>query len=164
MATKKSTPDKSIVSEAHEYDVIVATREIFLHSYYDGEEDAGIEYRVANKFLKNLKVLESISSEPIIVHQHSVGGEWDCGMVIYDGLVATSCPIVFICHGVAASMGSMIPQAVYKKGLRLTMPNCCWLVHEGYEETSGTVKQFNSYHEFSKSTMVQLYDIYCDRC
>ena len=85
-------------------------------------------------------------------------------MVIYDSLVATPCPLIFICHGIASSMGSIIPQAVYKKGIRLTMPNCCWLVHEGYEETSGTVKQFNSYHEFSKSTMIHLYDIYCDRC
>ena len=167
MTKRKALPDKtvaSIVSEAHEYDVITAKREIFLHSYYDGEDDAGIEYRVANRFLKNLKILESLSNEPIIIHQHSVGGEWECGMVIYDSLVATSCPLVFICHGVAASMGSIIPQAVYRKGIRLTMPSCCWLVHEGYEETSGTVKQFNSYHEFSKTTMVQLYNIYCDRC
>ena len=60
MTKSKALPDKtvaSIVSEAHEYDVITAKREIFLHSYYDGEDDAGIEYRVANRFLKNLKIL-----------------------------------------------------------------------------------------------------------
>ena len=59
MAKRKTSPEKtaaSVVSEVHEYDVITTKREIFLHSYYDGEEDAGIEYRVANRFLKNLKV------------------------------------------------------------------------------------------------------------
>ena len=163
--TRKTSWDKStIVSEAHEYDIVVTKREIFLHSYYDGEEDGGVDYRVANKFLKNLKILESLNNDPIIVHQHSIGGDWESGMIIYVILTATSCPLIFVCHGIAASMGSIIPQAVFKKGIRLTMPNCCWLIHEGYEETAGTVKQFNSYHEFSKSTMAQLYDIYCDRC
>ena len=103
MARRKTLSDKtaaSIVSEAHEYDVITTKREIFLHSYYDGEDDAGIEYRVANRFLKNLKILESLSNEPIIIHQHTVGGEWECGMVIYDSLVATPCPLIFICHSV----------------------------------------------------------------
>ena len=165
MTMRKNSGDRStLVSEAHEYDLIVAKREIFLHSYYDGGDDAGLDYRVANKFLKNIKILESIGNDPITIHQHSVGGDWESGMIIYDILAATSCPLLFICHGIAASMGSIVPQAVYRKGLRLTMPSCCWLVHEGYESTEGTVKQFNSYHEFSKTTMVQLYDIYCDRC
>ena len=53
--TRKTSWDKStIVSEAHEYDIVVTKREIFLHSYYDGEEDGGVDYRVANKFLKNV--------------------------------------------------------------------------------------------------------------
>ena len=167
MSKKRKLPEGLVtpaISEAHEYDIITSKREIFLHSHYDSEEEAGVDYRVANRFLKNLRILESINNDPIVVHQHSVGGDWECGMLIYDSLAATTCPIIFICHGIAASMGSIIPQSIYKKGLRLTMPNCCWLIHEGYEETSGTVKQFNSYHEFSKSTMNQLYNIYCDRC
>ena len=163
MARPKN-PSESIVSQAHEYDIITSRREIFLHSYFDGEEESGVDYRVANRFLKNIKILESISDDPIVIHQHSVGGDWECGMLIYDSIVATPCPIIFICHGTAASMGSIIPQAVYKKGVRLATPNCCWLIHEGYEEASGTVKQFNSYHEFSKIAMVQMYDMYCDRC
>ena len=95
MARPKN-PSESIVSQAHEYDIITSRREIFLHSYFDGEEESGVDYRVANRFLKNIKILESISDDPIVIHQHSVGGDWECGMLIYDSLVATPCPIIFI--------------------------------------------------------------------
>ena len=95
MARPKN-PSESIVSQAHEYDIITSRREIFLHSYFDGEEESGVDYRVANRFLKNIKILESISDEPIVIHQQSVGGDWEAGMFIYDSLVASPWPIIFI--------------------------------------------------------------------
>ena len=55
----------SPISEAHENDIIVSTREIFLHGCLDDEEDSGIDCRVSNTFLKNLKILESINNKPI---------------------------------------------------------------------------------------------------
>jgi ATP-dependent Clp protease protease subunit len=154
----------SPISEAHDHDIIVSTREIFLHGYGDDEEDAGVDYRSSNRFLKNLKILESINNKPITIHQYSIGGEWESGMMIYDAIQQSAASFIFICHGIAASMGSIVPQAVHNKGVRLTMPNCYWLIHEGEQAMSGTVKQFQSYYEFSRLSKFQMYDIYTEVC
>ena len=163
--TKPNTSDYSYISEAHDNDIIISSREIFLHGHIEEDgEDSGIDSRTSNKFLKNLQILDSINNNPIIIHQQSIGGEWESGMMIYDAIQQSPSRFVFICHGVAASMGSIIPQAVYKKGIRITMPNCYWLVHEGEQEISGTSKQVQSYFEFSKLTKSQMYNIYSSVC
>ena len=161
---KQDLQSSSPISEAHDNDIIVSTREIFVHGHFENEEDSGVDCRTANGFLKNLKILESINSDPIVIHQHSIGGEWESGMMIYDSVQQSSSPFIFVCHGIAASMGSIIPQSAYQKGLRLTMPNCYWLIHEGDQEMSGTVKQFQSYYEFSKLSKAQMYSIYAEVC
>jgi len=154
---------KAAISEVHDYDVIISSREIFL-SGYDQEEYLEVDYRVATRFIKNLRVLESLSSDPIVIHQYSAGGEWESGMAIYDAIQHSEASFVFICHGLAASMGSIIPQAVHGKGVRLTMPNCYWCIHEGEQSMEGTVKQVRSYYEFCKLSGTRMYDIYSDVC
>jgi len=154
----------SPISEAHDNDIIVSTREIFLHGHFENDADSGIDCRTSNAFLKNLRILESIDQSPIIIHQHSIGGEWESGMMIYDAIRYSNCKFIFICHGIAASMGSIVPQAVHGKGLRLATPNCSWLIHEGEDGVSGTIRQFQSYYEFSKLSKFQMYDIYGDVC
>ena len=154
----------SNISEAHDNDIIVASREIFLHGYIEDNEDSGIDGKQSNRFLKNLHILESINHTPIIIHQHSTGGEWESGMMIYDAIQQSAAPFIFICHGIAASMGSITVQSVYKKGLRLTMPNCYWLIHEGEHAIDGTVKQVQSYLEFSKLIKSHMYNIYSEVC
>jgi len=164
MTSRNNRTLHSSVSEAHDNDLIVSTREIFLHGYMDEEEDSGIDGRLSNRFLKNLRILESMNANPIIIHQHSTGGEWESGMMIYDAIQQSAASFIFVCHGMAASMGSLIPQAAYKKGIRLTMPNCYWLIHEGEQEISGTVKQVQSYYELSRVSKSHMYDIYTTVC
>ena len=143
--TKTNNSDYSYISEAHDNDIIISSREIFLHGHIEEGEDLGIDSLISINFLKNLQILDSINNNSIIVHQQSIGGEWESGMMIYDAIQQSPSSFIFICHGVAASMGSIIPQAVYQKGLRLTMPNCYWLIHEGEQSISGTTKQVKSY-------------------
>ena len=166
MANKRNTSLQSTypISEAHDNDIIVSSREIFLHGHIEDGEDGGIDSRVSNQFLKNLKILESNNHDPIIVHQYSIGGEWESGMMIYDAIQQSAASFIFVCHGIAASMGSITVQSVYNKGVRLTMPNCYWLIHEGEQAMEGTVKQVQSYFEFSKLTKSQMYNIYSDVC
>ena len=164
--TKINTSEYSHISEAHEHDILVLSREIFLQGDINDEygEDAGIKSAVSNRFLKNLQILESIDDKPIIIHQHSVGGEWESGMMIYDAIQQSRSSFIFVCHGIAASMGSIIPQSIYKKGIRLTMPNCYWLIHEGEQSISGTTKQVQSYCEFTRLSRSQMYNIYSEVC
>ena len=162
--TKPNTSECSYISEAHDNDIILSNREIFLHGHIEDGEDMGIDSLISNKFLKNLQILDSINNNPIIIHQQSIGGEWESGMMIYDAIQQSLSSFIFICHGVAASMGSIIPQAVYQKGLRLTMPNCYWLIHEGEQSMSGTTKQVQSYYELTRLSKFQMYNIYAEVC
>ncbi|HAI38786.1 MAG TPA: hypothetical protein DCM40_12010, partial [Maribacter sp.] len=108
---------------------IPETREIFLQRI--DSEDSEIDSRVAGNFLKNLRILENSSKSPIILHMFSIGGNWYDGMVIYDAIKYSACKFIVISYGIAASMGSIIPQAAFPSGKRITMPNCDWMIHEG---------------------------------
>lgn len=154
-----------IVDEMHRFNILLESREIFLHSHMDSvdEEDPGVEYRTANNFIKNLRLLELMdSSQPIIVHQHSIGGNWTEGMMIYDAVKLCSAPVIFITHGLAASMGSIIPQAA---DVRITMPNCWWLIHDGTTGISNfVIRQAKSWHEWENKLGNQMMEIYIEQC
>jgi len=154
---------KATISEAHDNGIIVATREIFLHNPFE-EEDPGLDYRTATKFLTNLRVLEADNSQPIVIHQYSTGGEWHAGMAIYDAIKQSPCNFIFICYGICASMGTVIAQAVLNKGLRISMPNCDWLIHEGSCAVEGTYKQAFSMYELEKIILERSYEIYTEAC
>jgi|TARA_B100001778_G_scaffold314532_1_gene299871 ATP-dependent protease ClpP protease subunit len=149
----------SALSNWHDYGILSQTREIFLES---GED--GIGSKQAIEFIKNLTMLESLNSNPIIVHQYNIGGDQNAGFAIYDAIKASKCKFLFVCYGSASSMGSIIPQAVIGKGLRVTHPNTEWLIHEGSCETSGTTKQFISNAEALKRSKELMYDIYVNAC
>lgn len=152
MSTKKENEMFNI----HDYNINIGAREIYLYDEIDCESSM--------KFLKNLNILESISKKPIVIHQYSTGGEWSAGMVIYDAIKNSDCSFLFITHGCAASMGSVIPQSVYGKGLRLSSKNCDWLIHEGYLTVDNTTRAVTSVIDFEKNTKSTMYDIYTSVC
>jgi ATP-dependent protease ClpP protease subunit len=115
------------------------TREMFLLPL--DSEDSEIITKASTHFLKNLRLLEAESKDPIVLHSFSIGGDWYDGMVIYDAIKHSSCRFIVVSYGIAASMASLIPQAVYPQGKRITMPNCEWMIHEGYTATQGTYRQ-----------------------
>lgn len=153
-----------IITEAHDHSIITDSREIFFHGYFDDSEDEDVSWKSANVFIKNMRILEQQNSSPIVVHQYSSGGEWTSGMAIYDKILFSKCPIIFLCYGIAASMGSIIPQAIHNKGIRVSMPNCDWLLHEGYTSADGTHKRFYSTAQYSERLRLKMYDIYSEVC
>lgn len=161
--SKKTRNQKSyIIEELHDHDILLDTREIFLQSYVDGEEESGIDYRNSVSFLKNIRLLENINKKPIVIHQCTTGGDWDYGMVIFDAIVQCSCAVICIMYGVAASMGSIIPQAA---DLRLIMPNCCFMVHYGDVYGEGlTVKQARERTKWIDQTSQTMMNIYAEAC
>lgn len=67
-----NNPD--ILQDIHNYGTSLTSREIFLHNFYGSEEsNPGVEYRMANTFLKNITVLNNKSSDNITIHMHSIG-------------------------------------------------------------------------------------------
>lgn len=161
----KSRASRSyIIDEIHRCNIFLEGREIFLHSHLDdaSSDDSGIDFRVSNNFIKNIRLLEKISSEPIVIHQHSIGGHIEEGMMIYDCIKTAKSYIIMITHGIAASMGSIIPQAA---DLIITMPSCSWMIHDGsigFEEI--THKQSVALIEQSKIHQKQTMQIYVDSC
>ena len=148
----------SIVEIAHTYDVIFDTREVFIHGEVDGDcFDSGVDFRMANKFVKNIQLLDKESKDPIIVHQHTDGGDWFSGMMIYDAIKSCTSYIILIMHGIAASMGSIIPQAA---DVRIIMPNCMFMIHNGSGSIDGTYKKIQSYADLDKKIQGVMVDIY----
>lgn len=152
----KKNPDFSLV---HENNIIIDTREIFLCGL-----DGYTEDKLAINFLKNLRILESISNKPIIIHQYNHGGEWSAGMLMFDAIQNSPCEFVFICYGSACSMGSILPQAVLGKGVRLTTLNCEWLIHDGDSSVEGNFKKTSSHVEYYQDLSKTMYNIYTDVC
>lgn len=150
-------------SEVHDHNILIDTREIFLGSHISSDEnDPGIDYRSAINFIKNLRILENISNKPIIIHQYNVGGDVNAGLAIYDSIRASNCDFVFICYGTACSMGSIIPQAVLGKGLRVTSENCEWLLHYGSIDVNGTHNRVISTMQYYEKYKKKFLDIYLE--
>jgi len=151
----------------HEFNLSINTREIFVPpNIFDSPDDTMIDHVVASTFIKNLHILNSISNEPIIIHQINYGGDWGYGMAIYDAILH-SCNnprmsnVAIISYGYAASMSSVILQAASK---RILTPNTTFLMHWGSEEINSNFSSVVSEVEQRKKEAAKMLDIYVNRC
>lgn len=120
---------QQLISDVHSHNINYTTREIYLHGAGgNNDEEPGVEYRMATTFVKNLHILEQIERSPILVHLHSIGGEWCDGMAIYDAIRLSPCPITMVTHAQASSMSGVILQAADR---RVLTPNCSFMIHHG---------------------------------
>ena len=162
-APKRNISQRSeMVYDAHSFGVILDTREVFLgaNPNYDCDDD-GIDFKTAITFLTNIRLLNSMSEDPILVHMHTSGGEWNYGMAIYDVIKSSPADITVLAHGYASSMSSIIPQAAT---WRVIMPSADFLIHNGslgsegnYQNVVSDIKQFEQQRE-------DMLDIYVEKC
>tara|TARA_B100001778_G_scaffold18086_1_gene13586 strand:+ start:3789 stop:4436 length:648 start_codon:yes stop_codon:yes gene_type:complete len=155
--------DKDLLYDLHNYGANVDTREIFLHNYYtsDGDENPGVEYKMSNTFLKNIRALEIKSDKQITIHMQSVGGEWSDGMAIYDAIVMSKCYITIIAYGQAESMSSIILQAADR---RLMTPNTYFMSHYGSTAAGGEYQSVQNWVKYEKRICDIMLDIYSASC
>lgn len=159
------TEPTSAIPVIHTHDVDFKTNQIYLFGVedYAGPElvdqfvEPGVEYIMANKFIKNLNILMHKGSDPILIHMKTCGGSWEEGMAIYDAI--KSCPnrVVILNYTHARSMSSLIFQAADK---RVMMPHSTFMFHLGSMAFSGTGKLFNTIGEHYKKTEDQMLEIY----
>lgn len=152
--TKTRNQKNDIIEELHDYNILLDTREIFINGFCED---------VADCLIKNLRLLEQTGSSNIVIHQYSGGGDWHAGMLMYDAIANSSCHILYIMHGMACSMGSIVPQAADTK---IVMPNCYFMVHGGYTgiDNSLTHKQSQSLANIEDRMMLKMVDIYVNVC
>lgn len=160
-AAKKTTSE--LIHDVHNFGMNVETREIFLNSHIaDCEEESGVDWRMATKFNKNIRLLTtgSRSEQPILIHMHTVGGNWEDGLAIYDIINScTSTHITIIAYAHARSMSSIIFQAA---DTRIFMPNSVWLMHMGDMGFDGQAQSFEAEAEWAKKDHDRMLDIYTE--
>ena len=110
------------------YEKILKTRSILL----SGE----INKDSADKFIKDLLVLEAESNDPVKVFINSPGGDVDAGFAIYDMVRFVSCPVIMIGMGLIASAASLVLLAVPAER-RVALPNSSYLIHQPLSEMRG---------------------------
>ena len=155
--------DKDLLYDLHNYGANIDTREIFLHNYYgaNDEDNPGVEYKMSNTFLKNIRALEIKSDKPITIHMHSVGGEWSDGMAIYDAISMSRSYITIIAYGQAESMSSIIFQAADK---RLITANTYFMSHYGSTGANGEYLSVQNWVKYEKRICDIMIDIYAQSC
>ena len=63
-----------IIESIHCQNIDLKQREIYLHGQHGSfDDDPGVEYRMATTFIKNIRHLDYIKNEPILIHMHSLG-------------------------------------------------------------------------------------------
>jgi ATP-dependent Clp protease protease subunit len=152
----------------HEYDVDLQSNHIYLMGselYAAGnggnhDEEPGIEYVIANRFIRNLNLCMRVNPNmPILIHMKTNGGYWEEGMAIYDAIKSCPFPVTILSYTHARSMSSLIFQAANK---RVMMPHSTFMFHDGTLGVEGTVKQVNTAVEFGKVQDAQMNKIYID--
>lgn len=126
------------IDRFHEYKLYVPARTIYMGSESCTEDsESGVDALMAERFLKNLLILDTTSGDPITVIMNNVGGEESHGLAIYDAIKSSRCKITVKVFGQASSMGSVILQAADK---RLMAPNAKQMIHYGSLTLSGHTK------------------------
>lgn len=154
-----------VVHDIHVNGLDITNNEIYLvgeETYITGigvddTEESGVEFVMANRFIKNLNILSNNSDEPITVHMKSCGGHWHEGMAIFDSIKACKNTISVINYTHARSMTSLIYLAADK---RIMMPHSTYMFHEGTLHTGGTNRQFRTEAEQNEIAMEQMMTIY----
>ena len=154
--------DKDLLYDLHNYGANIDTREIFLHNYYSSDDDnPGVEYKMSNNFIKNIRALEIKSDRPIIIHMQSVGGEWSDGMAIYDSIQMSRCHVTIIAYGQAGSMSSIIFQAGDQ---RFITRNTYFMSHYGSTAAGGEYQSVQNWVKYEKHICDVMLDIYAQSC
>jgi ATP-dependent protease ClpP protease subunit len=155
-----------MVYDAHHFGLLIDTREIFVGPNLEYEQDdAMIDHAVCHQFVRNLRILNNMGSDPILVHMVTCGGDWNYGMAMYDAIRAScedeqSSDVVILSYAHARSMSSVIPQAAT---WRVMMPSADYLVHYGELGMDGNYTNTIATLEWCKKDTEVMLDVYLQR-
>lgn len=154
-------PHNNILYDIHNYGIDVDNREIYLHSHFDGDEEPGVEYRSAVTFEKNLRYLNTLSLDPILVHMHLPGGDWQDCLGIYDNIKNSKSPVCVVAYAKVESSSTVLLQAA---DLRILSYNTNFLIHYGSISVDNEHKAALSMVQWSEQESEKMIDIFTERC
>lgn len=150
------------MTDVHTYGLDVKSREIYLHGYISNcDEDPGVDFRMAANFIKNIRLLDLVNNDPIFIHMHSIGGEWNDGMAMYDAISLTKSYVTIITYGQAESMSSILFQSADN---RVMMPNAYFMSHFGSSQYAGNYLDVQNTAKFDAVCNETMLDIYTESC
>jgi ATP-dependent protease ClpP protease subunit len=149
------------LNSIHTYHIDVKNREIYLHSDLNLEEENGIDYKVAVFFEKNIRYLNILSSDPILVHMHLPGGIWEDCLGMFDTIKYSKAKITILAYAKVESASSILLQAANK---RILMPNTHVLIHYGSLSIDNEHKAAMSSFQWSEKESQKMIDIFADKC
>jgi len=154
--------NSELVGDIQSYGIDYNNRELYLHSYVaNTDEEPGVDYRMSTTFYKNIRMLDTMSNAPILIHMHSIGGNWNDGMAIYDAISLCKSYVTIIVYGQAESMSSIILQAADK---RVMTPNSYFMCHFGSSGYSGNYLDVQKGAAFEKKMTDAMLNIYTEQC
>lgn len=110
---------------------------------------------LAEKFNKQLLLLEADSDNPVYVYIDSPGGDVSAGFAIYDMIRFVKCPVVLIGNGLIASAAALILLAVDKKR-RVGFANSEYLIHQPMSGMRGTCSDIQIHAENLAKTKAKI--------
>lgn len=151
------------ISNIHSYNLDIKNREIYLHSYItDSEEETGVDHKVAVCLEKNIRYLNTLSIEPILIHMHLPGGYWHDCLGIYDAIKFSKAKTTILAYGSVESASSVIFQA---SDVRVLMPNTNILIHYGsFSINDEHSKAAASSIQWNEKECDKMIDIFTDKC
>jgi ATP-dependent protease ClpP protease subunit len=144
----------------HYYNIDIKNREIFLHSNFDDNDEAGVDFRSSITFEKNLRFLNQQSSDNILIHMHLPGGDWEDCLSLYDTIKYSRSTTTILAYAKVQSASSVIFQAA---NLRILMPNVNMLIHYGSISIDDEHKAAISSLQWSERESVKMLDIFVDK-
>lgn len=157
---KRSISVEQLISEIHNHHINHLNREIYLHGYIDADEEPGVDYRMATSFIKNLHILSLQNSQNILVHMHTIGGNWSDGMAIFNSIRLAKAPIIIIGYAQASSMSGIVFQAADK---RVLMPDCEIMIHHGSITVEDTTMAAKSAIDQNEKNCQRMLEIFAER-
>lgn len=160
--TPKKITIEQLVSDIHGHNLNHQNREIYLHGYLDvyEEEEPGVDYRMATAFIKNLHILEAQSHQNILIHMHTIGGNWADGMAMFNSIRFVRSPITILSYAQASSMSGIILQSADK---RILMPDCEIMIHHGSLDISDNTMAVKSAVEQNEKNCKRMLQIFAQR-
>lgn len=151
----------NVIEQIHSYGIDIIGNEIYLDGseHYGDTDEPGVEFTMANRFIRNLNILQRNSDESITIHMKTCGGDVMEGLAIYDSIKECKNPVSIINYTHARSMSSMIMQAA---DYRYMMPHSVFMFHMGSMAMAGTVKQFFTEADELKKSNEHMFNIYID--
>lgn len=149
------------IADLHQYNIDVENRELYLHSHIADEDEGGVDYRSAISFEKNLRYLNLLSLDPILVHMHLPGGDWQDCLGIYDNITNSKSKVCIVAYAKVESSSTVLLQAA---DLRILSPNTNFLIHYGSISVDNEHKAALSMVQWSEKESEKMIDIFTEKC